>query len=258
MKLALNLIAMGLGDESELYEAESASSDEFQRYLKVLQGGFRRLCDAKVAQEEKLVLLEGLLQSVVKTLERMEIHEGKRIEKPETSHHSPCESFTSEEPRRGPEGGNILLDNRASLLRRIEMLVFDGSLPYEWFPKVERFFRVGRYQDHDKLDLVSLSLEGDVLKWFNWEMHRQDFRSWDDFRQRLFLRFGESIDDDPGNRLFAIKQIGSVAAYVSEFEDLSTQVPGLDDSHLEKIFYNGLKQELKEVLKMKEPRGLPH
>lgn len=89
-------------------------------------------------------------------------------------------------------------------------------------------------------------------------MNRDEFHSWDDFHQRLFLRFGESIEDDPGNRLFAIKQTGTVAAYVSEFEDLSTQVPGLDDSHLEKFFYNGLKQEMKEVLKMKEPRGLPY
>lgn len=72
------------------------------------------------------------------------------------------------------------------------------------------------------------------------------------------MRFGESVGDDLGNCLFVIKQTGIVAAYVSEFEDLSFQVPGLDDSHLDKIFYNGLKQKMKKVLKMKEPRGLPH
>lgn len=114
------------------------------------------------------------------------------------------------------------------------------------------------YQDPDKLDLVALSLKGDALKYFNWEMNRNEFRSWVDFRQRLFLRFGESIENDPGNRLFVIKQTGSVAAYVTMFEDLSAQVIGLDDSHLEKMFYNGLKQKMKEVLKMKEPRGLPN
>ena len=108
------------------------------------------------------------------------------------------------------------------------------------------------------MDLVALSLEGDVLKWFNWEMQWNEFRSWPGFRQRLFLRFGASVDEDPGNKLFAIKQTGSVAAYVIEFEDLSAQVTGLDRTHLEKIFYNGLKQEMKEVLKMKELQGLPN
>lgn len=89
-------------------------------------------------------------------------------------------------------------------------------------------------------------------------MQGNEFRSWDDFRQRLFLGFGKSVENDPGNRLFAIRQHGSVTAYVTEFEDLSAQVPGLDNSHLEKFFYNGLKQEMREVLKMKEPRGLPN
>ncbi|XP_010497195.1 PREDICTED: uncharacterized protein LOC104774238, partial [Camelina sativa] len=138
------------------------------------------------------------------------------------------------------------------------MPVFDGSEVYEWLSKVERFFRVGRYSDFDKIDMVALSLEGDVLKWFNWEMNRREFCSWNEFKQRLFLRFAESIEADPGNRLFAIKQTGTVAAYVTEFEDLSAQVPGLDDSHLEKIFYNGLKQEMKEVIKMKEPKGIDY
>ncbi|KAL1218322.1 hypothetical protein V5N11_022866 [Cardamine amara subsp. amara] len=89
-------------------------------------------------------------------------------------------------------------------------------------------------------------------------MNRQEFSSWDDFCQHMFLHFGETIEDDHGNRLFAIKQMRSVAAYVSEFEDVSAQVPELDDSQLEKIFYNDLKQEMKEVLKMKESIGLPH
>ncbi|KAG7537173.1 Chromo/chromo shadow domain [Arabidopsis suecica] len=133
---------------------------------------------------------------------------------------------------------------------------FDGSNAYDWLSKVERFFRVGRYSDFDKLDLVALSLEGDVLKWFNWEMTRREFNSWDEFRRRLFSRFGAAPEESPGNRLFAIKQKGSISAYVTEFEELSAQVVGLSDSHLEQIFYNGLKTEMKEVLKLKDPIGL--
>jgi len=186
---------------------------------------------------------------VVATLEKMEIREAKRVEHGEHSYQSPHHSFSSSAPPRGPGESQILLDNRSSLLRRIEMPMFDRSGVYEWFSRVERFFCVGRYQDPDKLDLVALSLEGDVLKWFNWEMQWNEFRSWPEFRQRLFLRFGASVDEDPGNKLFAIKQTGSVAAYVIEFEDLSAQVTGLDRTHLEKIFYNGLKQEMKEVLR---------
>lgn len=52
--------------------------------------------------------------------------------------------------------------------------------------------------------------------------------------------------------MIAIKQVGTVAEYITEFQDLSSQVTGLDETHLEKIFYNGLKHEIKEVIKMKK------
>ena len=74
----------------------------------------------------------------------------------------------------------------------------------------------------------------------------------------MIVRFSESIDDEPETRLFAIRQTGSVTDYVSEFEDLSAQVPDLADHHLERIFYNGLTPKMMEVIRMKDPEGLPN
>jgi len=41
-----------------------------------------------------------------------------------------------------------------------------------------------------------------------------------------------------------------------EFEELLAQVPDLADHHLERLFYNGLSLEMKEVIRMKDPQGL--
>ena len=76
------------------------------------------------------------------------------------------------------------------------------------------------------------------------------------FYQQNVGAFLESIDDEPATRLFAIKQTGTVAEYVFEFEELSAQVLGLEYRHLERIFYNGLSLEMKEVIRMKDPQGL--
>ncbi|CAL9224526.1 unnamed protein product [Arabidopsis halleri] len=198
--------------------------------------------------------MEVMLKEMQKSLSQLSNQLGKRQIAVESSHQpipvTYSDPYIRDDPNRLP------LDNRKSLLRKIEMPKFDGSNAYDWLSKVERFFRVGRYSDFDKLDLVALSLEGDVLKWFNWEMTRREFNSWDEFRRRLFSRFGAAPEESPGNRLFAIKQKGSISAYVTEFEELSAQVVGLSDSHLEQIFYNGLKTEMKEVLKLKDPIGL--
>ena len=44
--------------------------------------------------------------------------------------------------------------------------------------------------------------------------------------------------------------------YVNEFEALRNQVTGIDEKNLIKVFFNGLKPEMKEVIRMKEPVSL--
>ncbi|KAG2254002.1 hypothetical protein Bca52824_084138 [Brassica carinata] len=73
---------------------------------------------------------------------------------------------------------------------------------------------------------------------------------------RVLARFAESFEKTPGKRLFGIQQTGSLAEYVREFQELAHQVK-LAEENLIDIFFNGLKQEFKEVIKMKEPKTLP-
>ena len=65
-----------------------------------------------------------------------------------------------------------LVDDRDSLIRRIELPLFNGEDAYGWIALAERYFRNGGYGEATKLDLVSVSLSGDVLSWFNSEILR--------------------------------------------------------------------------------------
>ncbi|CAA7049615.1 unnamed protein product [Microthlaspi erraticum] len=154
------------------------------------------------------------------------------------------------------QGISGALANRESMLRKIDMLVFDGRLPYGWIARVERFFRLGQYSEEDKLGLVSLCLDGAVLNWFNGEVAHALFHNWDQFKQRLLLRFTPAIEDEPRKRLLCLKKTGDISEYINEFEELSTQVTGLTEATLTNAFYNGLKPEMKEVIKLKDPHGL--
>lgn len=44
--------------------------------------------------------------------------------------------------------------------------------------------------------------------------------------------------------------------YVKAFEELITQVKGIDEPNLISKFYTGLKPEMQQVIKLKEPKGL--
>lgn len=82
------------------------------------------------------------------------------------------------------------------------------------------------------------------------------FTDWHQFKRRLVSRFRQRIEDEPGKRLFSIRQTGTIAEYVNEFEELRSIVTGVDEQNLVHVFFNGLKPEMQEVIKMKEPKGL--
>lgn len=91
---------------------------------------------------------------------------------------------------------------------------------------------------------------------FNGELIEDPFVSWQQFTDRLLDRFVGSLDDEPAARLFCLQQTGEIIDYVNEFEALRNQVTGIDEKNLIKVFYNGLKPEMKEVIRIKEPKGL--
>lgn len=134
---------------------------------------------------------------------------------------------------------NTVVGSRDRMLKRVELPIFDGADAYGWFALAERFFRIGAYDEKAKLEIVSVSLAGDVLSWFNSEMHRRDFQSWREFKEKLIARFSKEKFRDPSQPFFAVKQTGTAAEYIHAFEDLSTQVTGLTDRQLEGIFMNG-------------------
>ncbi|KAL0744924.1 hypothetical protein Bca101_101029 [Brassica carinata] len=144
-----------------------------------------------------------------------------------------------------------VVGSRERMLKRVELPVYDGCDAYGWLALAEHFFRIGGYDDRAKLDMVSVSLAGDVLSWFNSESHRRGFRSWMEFKQKLIARFNKEKFRDPSQPFFAVKKTGTAAQYIHAFEDLSTLVTGLTDTQLEGIFMNGLKPEMREVLLVK-------
>lgn len=74
---------------------------------------------------------------------------------------------------------------------------FVGVNPNVWINRAERYFRLVNFSEQDKFDLLDVSFEGVVLNWFNIELVEEPFLSWQDFKERLILRFTRRIEDEP-------------------------------------------------------------
>lgn len=170
--------------------------------------------------EEKFTDLYNLLTKapvplVIDDLNRSPTNSQNRVRDSELE---PGRSLRSDANRDRPR----LIDNRDSLIRRIELPLFDGEDAYGWIALAERYFRIGGYSEATKLELVSVSLSGDVLSWFNSEILRQQFVNWMNFKNRLIARFSKVKLRHPSLLFFNVQQTGKISEYIHKFEDLST------------------------------------
>lgn len=49
------------------------------------------------------------------------------------------------------------------------MPIFDGMDPDGWILRVERYFNFYKLTEEERLEAVVVALEGDALKWYQWE-----------------------------------------------------------------------------------------
>lgn len=256
----------------EQYDSMEQTMDELQNQVTVLRGGCQRLSSEGTDLSNRVENLtdrvgglESKMDSMNRLLEKIaeqtcpDLAKGKGVADRAGPSIQVSDSNDPKELVEESLGHRRTLgvfESRQSLLKKIELPTFDGFMPYGWIRQTERYFRTARYTEEEKLELVALSLTGPVLNWYSWEAVEEPFQDWRQFKKRLLDRFALSMDDEPGNRLCALRQTGSIQKYVSEFEELITQVTGIDEANLVNKFYTGLKHEMKEVIRLKEPKGL--
>ncbi|GKB48341.1 ankyrin repeat-containing protein [Tanacetum coccineum] len=110
------------------------------------------------------------------------------------------------------------------------MPLFHGEDVYGWVYQVERFFEVqGLITMGDQLRAAVLSLEGSALSWFRWINNRKPFRNWEELKRRLLHRFRPSQNGNLLEQFFSISQQGTAREYVTMFEKMAAQLPGLTE-----------------------------
>ncbi|KAF1317995.1 reverse transcriptase, partial [Globisporangium splendens] len=147
--------------------------------------------------------------------------------------------------------------------------VYDGKLNEDlelWIFATEEYYSskksVMHAESSDFATMISSNLGKTVLNWcraFSAQCESENVpKSWSLFKTRLRERFRpKDFEYNLRERLFHLKQTGSIHEYVSRFQDLLSQSE-LPISEMEKRFYfqNGLRNETAKKIKEESPSRL--
>ncbi|XP_078445954.1 tetratricopeptide repeat (TPR)-like superfamily protein isoform X1 [Wolffia australiana] len=141
------------------------------------------------------------------------------------------------------------------LFRKWDLPYFNGCNVQIWLNCVKRFFKVNRLTDEEKLQLVSLHMEGPALGWFIYTEENFGFGHWLVFRQHFEKRYHFS-NRSLCNQLMSLKQTGTVSEYRSEFEDLCAFLSHVPPDIQETAYFRGLKPAIRVELNKYRPDGI--
>ena len=110
---------------------------------------------------------------------------------------------------------------------KLDIPRFDGTDPCGWVFKINQYFQYHATPEHERLTIVAFYMEGRALAWFQWMTSNGQLTSWPSFPHALQTQFAATTYEDPTGSLFKLTQIGTVAQYLFDFEDLANRIVGL-------------------------------
>ena len=140
--------------------------------------------------------------------------------------------------------------------RKLDMPIFDGSDPDGWLLRVERYFNFYKLSEEERLEAVVVALEGDALRWFQWENKRHPIRRWDDLKLFILRQFRPALGGSLYEQWLATTQETTVAEYRRRFIETAAPLDRVPESILMGQFLNGLSDVIKAEVRLWNPVSL--
>lgn len=137
--------------------------------------------------------------------------------------------------------------------RKLDMPIFEGTDPDGWILRIERYFNFYRLSEMDKLEAVVVALEGDALRWFQWENKRRPIRRWDELREFMLRQFRPSSGGSLCEQWLATSQTTTVTEYRRKFIETAAPLERLPENIMLGQFLNGLKEDIRSEVRLLNP-----
>lgn len=139
---------------------------------------------------------------------------------------------------------------------KLDLQRFTGEDPQGWIDQAKMYFLYHGIADEARLQIADFHMSKEALGWIRGLKTNGLLTTWERFVEDLKERFGASVFEDKLEELSRLQQTTSVAEYMARFEALLNDVSGQSEETLLTIFIGGLKQEIKNQLKINRPTTL--
>ncbi|MFS7982719.1 putative retrotransposon gag domain-containing protein [Helianthus anomalus] len=160
------------------------------------------------------------------------------------------EVFTSSGSKSDPAGDTLLLP---WAVKKVKLPEFSGFDPQGWFQKATLYFEINNTAENLRLRLAQLSMCGVAQQWFTNLTQVRPSLTWLDFQSELLQRFSGLDIQNPYEHLATVHQSDSIYDYIDDFEYLLSLVPRLPESQALGYFIAGLKDDVKQRVRLHHP-----
>lgn len=140
--------------------------------------------------------------------------------------------------------------------RKLDMPVFDGEDPDGWILRVERYFAFYRLTEEEMLEAVGVAMDGDALRWYQWENKRRPIRRWSDLKSFILRQFRSINGGSLYEQWLSTIQTTTVCEYRRRFIETASPLDRVSEDVLLGQFIHGLKEEIKVEVRMLSPVNL--
>ncbi|PNX97560.1 retrotransposon-related protein, partial [Trifolium pratense] len=195
---------------------------------------------------DRVAAVEGRLAGVEESILALREFIGAEIQRAVASRETPMPSAATVTSQ---------LDEFRLSAKKVELPSFNGDDPVAWITRAETYFEVQRISEEVRIQLTKLSMDGPTIHWFNLWRDSTEELSWENLKEAMMARFGGDRLENPFEELKELKQSGTVADYIAEFELYSSQCGRLPEQQFLGYFVGGLRHDIRSRVRTFKPRN---
>ena len=121
---------------------------------------------------------------------------------------------------------------------------------------MEQYFDLNNVENAQKLCIATLNLEKNTFVLYRWLFSHKKIVTWSIFTEEMIAHYEDAKRNTFFSQLINLKQKGSVAEHIEDFQKLNIGVTDIPEEHMIDVFIETSKDNIQHEFRIWEPNSL--